>query len=192
MKIIGLLVFLLAALWGLVAYSRDTSVSVPGGGRVHNIGLLEERRSDLMLSGVGALAGILLFGFGSLQARKNVEVAEIRKCPACAELIQKEAGICRFCGREVQKAQITGLRIDGLTPNGNGAKSGLRIGDVLIGYGDHTVSRQSELEEAIAGNAKYDAEISVLRNGQVVNVRSAYGALEVSLSEVQLAGKSGN
>jgi hypothetical protein len=25
-----------------------------------------------------------------------------RRCPYCAEMIRKEASVCRFCGREVQ------------------------------------------------------------------------------------------
>ena len=32
--------------------------------------------------------------------RKALRSGKIRKCPACAELVQREAKVCRYCGHE--------------------------------------------------------------------------------------------
>jgi zinc-ribbon domain len=36
--------------------------------------------------------------------RLAIESGEMRKCPACAELVKAEASKCRFCGESVQPA----------------------------------------------------------------------------------------
>ena len=69
--VLGTMIFLGGAIGTTHYYSMDTSVEVPtrevfgtsvGGGRVHNIGLLDERRNGLMvclaITGLGFLTGI--------------------------------------------------------------------------------------------------------------------------------------
>jgi hypothetical protein len=34
-------------------------------------------------------------------ARKEIEEGRAKKCPHCAEVVKKEAKVCRFCGRDI-------------------------------------------------------------------------------------------
>lgn len=74
MRTFGFFVMAAGIIWALFAFQMNTTVSTVGyssGGfsipsqTVHNIGLLEERRTNLMLAGFTALAGVMLIGFGS-------------------------------------------------------------------------------------------------------------------------------
>lgn len=69
LKVLGVLLFLGGLAVALYFYAYfDTSVSVPsveilgevvGGGRVHNIGLMQERQNGLIFSSIAAAAGLL-------------------------------------------------------------------------------------------------------------------------------------
>ena len=72
-QVIGLLMLVVGGFIAVSHYNRDTTVEVPntdfmgrnaGGGRVHNIGLMEERRNGLLIgSGIGAV-GLILVAIG--------------------------------------------------------------------------------------------------------------------------------
>jgi hypothetical protein len=111
MKSIGALVLVVGIIWALVAFQMKTTVSTEsqdfGSGTyamhipsitVQNIGLLEDRRNQLMFSGLSILAGILLIGFGS---KAKSDETDLKACPVCAEGIQPTALKCRYCNSEL-------------------------------------------------------------------------------------------
>ena len=114
----GIIFLMLGLIWGVLALKMDTTVETGGDRtgvglysvdiprtRVHNPGLMEERRNDLIMACVAVVGGILLFGFGSVS--KPVPADETKPCPYCTEPIKKQAKICRFCQKEVQQVGTT-------------------------------------------------------------------------------------
>jgi hypothetical protein len=71
-------------------------------GRVHNLGLIERRRTHLMLAGGTVLVGTILMGFGSMRREETMDEADddLQVCPHCAELVRAEAIYCRHCKRD--------------------------------------------------------------------------------------------
>ena len=115
MKPFGLMLVVLGFIGGVFAFRMETSVAIKDLGvatdylgieRVNNIGLMDQRRNYLIISGLSILAGVLLFGFGSIRSSQSSETgggADFRACPFCAEQIRNAATVCRFCNREVSQ-----------------------------------------------------------------------------------------
>ena len=48
------------------------------------------------------LPGLVVAGLGyHISAKKQSARSSLKKCPNCAELIQKDARLCRFCGQKL-------------------------------------------------------------------------------------------
>jgi len=106
MKQFGVMLALVGVIWAVVAFLMETTVKTDGAyssylpsSSVHNIGLMERRRTHLTLAGFTTLAGVVLFGFGSL--RKEIASGPSRICPKCAESILAAASKCRYCGADI-------------------------------------------------------------------------------------------
>lgn len=64
--------------------------------RVNNIGLMQEKQNYLMFGGICFVLGLILI-YAFHNSRKQMEYVETKKCPDCAETIQQDARICRYC-----------------------------------------------------------------------------------------------
>lgn len=114
MKAIGGVLIGVGLVWLGWASMLETTVVVMSPtyqmptGRVHNLGLIERRRTHLMLAGGTILVGTILMGFGSIRREEAIDktVDDLRGCPHCAELVQAEAVYCRHCKRDIP-AQTT-------------------------------------------------------------------------------------
>jgi len=125
MKNIGLALIILGVIGLCYSYNMKTTVTTEakylGYGievppmTVNNLGLIEDRRNALMLSGIVAIVGAILYAASSIQQSKTnsfqtttftnqtTSYVTERKCPYCAEPIRNEAVICRFCNRDVSE-----------------------------------------------------------------------------------------
>lgn len=74
---------------------------------VHNLGLMNQKQNFVIASGLVTLIGVILLAVGGGGKQRGVTSnqggsAALRPCPFCAEMIQKQAALCRFCNREVE------------------------------------------------------------------------------------------
>lgn len=103
MKSYGIALLFVGALALLIGFNMDTTV-YSDGGRVHNIGLLNERQNIIIFAGIMTVIGAVFLGLASknnvLEGRSNTS-SDTRKCPFCAELVKTEAIICRHCQKDL-------------------------------------------------------------------------------------------
>lgn len=111
MRGVGVVLAIVGLIWGIVAFNMSTTVEAGGESvgsiyvprqEVHNLDLTERRRTHLLISGMLVIVGSVLFGFGSVRnASATGPSTDTRKCPFCAELVKREAKICKHCGKEL-------------------------------------------------------------------------------------------
>jgi hypothetical protein len=108
-RVVGVLLLVAGIVGMLVGLSMTTSVSVDsplfGKTEVHNIGLMDDRRNTITISGILVLLGGMVIGFshsrGSGSAPLPPLASDARHCPFCGECIKRAAVVCRFCGKDV-------------------------------------------------------------------------------------------
>ena len=85
--------------------------------------------------------------------RSNVSIHAARKCPFCAEAVQREAVVCRFCQRDLPRLDSASLNIEsrkrGLTEDEHQIMYELGIKSSRHGF-EFKGTRYSSLEEAVA------------------------------------------
>ena len=115
MRLLSMSLIVAGLIWGGIAFQMETTITTKadfiGTGMfstyvpsqtIHNLELAEKRRGHLIGASVTFIAGILLLGFASLRPNKiSSDFSAETKCPFCAEIIKKEATICRFCNKEL-------------------------------------------------------------------------------------------
>jgi len=96
--------------------------------RVHNIGLMDERRNWLIVAGIILLAGILLLGFGSLAASRMPEAERMR------QEIEKTQAAQRFEAEARKLAEEQSRRREQLAGNARAklAKHGKAIELIIL------------------------------------------------------------
>ena len=80
----------------LYALNMDTTV-----GSVNNIGLMDDRRTTLIIFSLCLLVGFINRSSESKSNNRESQSADTRSCPYCAETIKIKAKLCKHCGKEL-------------------------------------------------------------------------------------------
>lgn len=137
MKKIGIVVFVFGLICLFAALSMDTSVSAFGG-RVNNLGLMNDKQNYLLVSVAVTIMGVIVWVFGGRSTRQedssqgSPKISDpdqvTRTCPFCAEQIKAKAIVCRYCNREVKPIDVEVLDQSNKAANTEMAKGQLSAG----------------------------------------------------------------
>jgi hypothetical protein len=133
MKALGGILIGVGLAWLGWAAMLDTTVvvmsqtySMPAG-RVHNLGMIERRRTHMMLAGGTILVGTILMGFGGMRRQEETEDLDedLRACPYCAEPVRTEAVYCRHCKRDIPALAVEPTDASGIEDDAGAVESDL-------------------------------------------------------------------
>ena len=98
MKLAGGLLTAAAVVVLIYGLSMETSVPTLSG-RVANLGLMHDQEVAVLIAVGLFIGGVILFAFGARanSSDRPEQRQATKKCPDCAELVQQDARICRFC-----------------------------------------------------------------------------------------------
>lgn len=104
MRAVGVILLVIGFLLLLVGVSMDVTVATGSGGRVYNIGLMNERSNLFAFGGGSFLVGLILIALGGKKAADIAPATErsTRSCPYCAEQILVQAIKCKHCGSSIE------------------------------------------------------------------------------------------
>ena len=68
----------------------------------------------VLLGPIGLVLSLVVQGKPALVEERRLASGESRRCPACAELVRREAVKCRFCGGELAPLVPPGVTLDGI------------------------------------------------------------------------------
>jgi hypothetical protein len=117
MKTIGIVLLVIGSLAFLIGFNMDTSVDTGFGGRINNIGLMNDRQNIIILAGVLTVIGAIFAALASKNKLNSPEISSVenentRKCPYCAELVKVEAIVCKHCRADLPEFKPESPELD--------------------------------------------------------------------------------
>lgn len=88
---------------GLVLCAFIGAMIVESKGRNPGIGLI----LGLLFGPIGLIIAAIISPNQEELDRRNAKEGKLKRCPDCAEMVQAEAKICRFCGHSFLSAPDT-------------------------------------------------------------------------------------